>query len=191
MKYMHDILRKARRGPAVILPKDFGAIAANTGLGNGWTVVDAGTGSGWLAMQIANVAGAEGLVTTYEHREEFAKIAADNFKKFGFDGIKLKVKDIYKGIAERDLNLVTIDLQEPWKVVKHAEKSLENGGYFVAYCPQITQAIKLAKYLAKTKLKLVKVSETIERDWIVEGKIARPEHHLLGHTAFLVFARKI
>ena len=190
MKYVHDVLRKARRGPAVVLAKDFGAIAAGTGLGSGWNVVDAGTGSGWLAMQIANVIGPEGTIVTYENREEFAKIASENFKKFGFDNIKLKIKDIYKGIAEKSLNLITIDLQNPWLTVKSAEKALAPGGYFVAYCPQITQAIKLVKELKKAKMNIVKVSETTERDWIIDNKIARPEHHMLGHTAFLVFARK-
>jgi tRNA (adenine57-N1/adenine58-N1)-methyltransferase len=183
-----DLLKKAKRGPAVVLPKDFGAIAANTGLGNGWKVVDAGTGSGWLAMQIANIIGKEGKVYTYEIRKEFAKLAKENFAKF--KNVQLKQKDIYRGIAEKNLDLITIDLQEPWKVVKHAEKSLKAGGFFVAYCPQITQVIQLAKEIKKTKLKLVHVSETIERPWIIDGRIARPEHNILVHTAFLVFARK-
>ena len=186
-----DFLRKAKRGPAVILGKDFGAIAASTGVGAGWKVVDAGTGSGWLAMQLANVVGSDGKVFTYENRKEFAKIAKENFAKAGFENIKLKVKDIYKGISEKNLDLITIDLQESWKTVKHAEKSLAAGGYFVAYCPQITQVIQLVKEIQKTKLKLVKVSETIERPWMIHDKIARPEHQILGHTAFLVFARKI
>lgn len=186
-----DFLKGARRGPAVVLGKDFGSIVANTGLGAGWKVVDAGTGSGWLAMQLANVVGSDGIVTTYEIRQEFAKIAKENFEKSGLENIRLKQKDIYKGISEKKTNLVTIDLQEPWRVVKHAEKSLVSGGYFAAYCPQITQVILLAKALKKTKLRLVKVSETIERNWIIDNKIARPEHHLLGHTAFLVFARRV
>jgi len=185
-----NILKKARRGPAVVLAKDFGAIVANTGLGNGWKVVDAGTGGGWLAMQIANVVGSEGVVTTYEIRPEFAKIAKENFKNFGFENIRLKQKDVYKGISEKKLDLITIDLQEPGKTLKHAEKSLAEGGFFVAYCPQITQVIQLVKDLKKTKLHLVKVTETTERTWLIDGRLARPEHHLLGHTAFLVFARK-
>ncbi len=97
-----DFLRKARRGPAIILGKDFGAIVANTGVGSGWKVVDAGTGSGWLAMQLANIVGPAGKVTTYEQRKEFAKIAKENFAKAGFENIKLKVKDIYKGISEKN-----------------------------------------------------------------------------------------
>ena len=191
MENILDILKKSRRGPAIVLAKDFGSIVANTGLGAGWKVVDAGAGSGWLAMQIANIVGSNGAVTTYEIRPEFCKLAKENFAKFGFENIKLKQKDVYEGIAEKKVNLVTIDLQEPWRVVKAAEKSLAAGGFFVAYCPQITQVIKLVKELKKSKLKPVKVSETIERSWIVDNKIARPEHHLLGHTAFLVFARKV
>jgi len=187
-----DFLRKAKRGPAVILPKDFGAIVANTGLGSGMQVVDAGTGSGWLAMQLANIVGPDGKVITYENRKEFAKIAKENFEKGGFANIKSKGTDIYKGISEKKVDLITIDLQESWKVVKHAEKSLKQGGFFVAYCPQITQVIQLVKEIKKTKLQVVKVSETIERPWRVDGDLlARPEHQILAHTAFLVFVRKI
>ena|SRR3989344_5588177 len=186
-----DFLKTAKRGPAVILPKDFSAIVANTGLGNGWKVIDAGTGSGWLAMQIANVVGKDGKVITYENREEFAKIAKENFRRAKFTNVALKEKDAYKGFVEKEFDLVVIDLQEPWRLVKHAEKALKTNGFFVCYCPQITQVIKLAEAIKKTKLKLQKISETTERSWLVEGnKIARPEHHTLSHTAFLVFARK-
>jgi len=190
MKNILDFLKGARRGPAVILGKDFGSIAANTGLGAGWKVVDAGTGSGWLALRLANSVGS-GVVTTYEKRPEFAKIAKENFEKSGFKNIRLRQKDIYKGISEKKVDLVTIDLQEPWRVVKSAANALSAGGFFVAYCPQITQVIQLVKELKKAKFHITKISETIERDWIVEDKISRPEHHMLGHTAFLVFARKI
>src|SRR3990167_162362 len=39
-------------------------------------------------------------------------------------------------------------------------------------------------------IKLSKVLEVLEREWKIAGDIARPEHNMLGHTAFLVFARK-
>ncbi len=52
---IRDFLRKAKRGPQIIPPKDFGMIVAETGCGKDWKVVDAGTGSGFLAMMLANI----------------------------------------------------------------------------------------------------------------------------------------
>jgi tRNA (adenine57-N1/adenine58-N1)-methyltransferase len=185
-----DILRKSRRGPATILPKDFGAIAANTGLGNGMTVVDAGSGSGWLAMQLANVVGEKGKVITYESRKEFVELAKKNFDNFGFTNVKIKNKDITRGISERDVDLVMLDLQDSYKAIKHAGKSLKAGGFLAVYCPQITQVMKVVEEIKKAKLNLVKVTETMERPWKVDGRVVRPEHSFLSFTAFLVFARK-
>ena len=186
-----DVLKKSKRGPATILPKDFGAIVANTGLGNGNTVVDAGAGSGWLAMQLANVVGDEGKVITYESRKEFVQLAKKNFDTFGFANVKIKHKDITKGILEKNVDVITLDLQDSWKAVKHAEKALKSGGFLAVYCPQITQVIKVVKEIKKAKLNLIKVTETIERPWKLDGKVARPEHSFLSFTAFLVFARKL
>ena len=186
-----DILRKSKRGPATILPKDFGAIVANTGLGNGNTVVDAGSGSGWLAMQLANVVGPDGKVITYESREEFVQLAKRNFDNFGFANVKIKHKDITKGIAEKNIDLITLDLQDSWKAIKHAAKALKNGGFLAVYCPQITQVIQVVKEIKKAKLNLIKVTETMERPWKLDGRVVRPEHSFLSFTAFLVFARKV
>ncbi|HKZ49982.1 MAG TPA: methyltransferase domain-containing protein [Candidatus Nanoarchaeia archaeon] len=186
-----DILKKSKRGPATILPKDFGAIVANTGLGNGNIVVDAGAGSGWLAMQLANVVGKEGKVITYESRKEFAELSQKNFDNFGFANIKIKSKDVTRGISERNADLVCLDLQDSYKAIKHAEKALKPGGYLAVYCPQITQVIKAVNEIQKAKLTLTKVTETMERPWKVDGKVARPEHSFLSFTAFIVFARKI
>src|SRR3989304_727380 len=182
-----DILKKSKRGPATILPKDFGAIVANTGLGNGNIVVDAGAGSGWLAMQLANVVGKEGKVITYESRKEFAELSQKNFDNFGFANIKIKSKDVTRGISERNADLVCLDLQDSYKAIKHAEKALKPGGYLAVYCPQITQVIKAVNEIQKAKLTLTKVTETMERPWKVDGKVARPEHSFLSFTAFIVF----
>ncbi len=186
---MEQIFNRAKRGPQVILLKDLAIIAAYSGVESGDLAVDAGTGSGWLAMWLARIVGPSGKVVTYETRKEFIKIAEENFKKFGIKNIIIKNKDITKGIAEKNIDLVTLDLPEPWKVP--FVKKLKQGGIVVAYLPQMTQVIQFCKFIKKQKLKLEKVAEIIERDWIVEGRIARPEHHMLGHTGFLVFARKV
>jgi len=187
-----DLIKKAKRGPQVILLKDAAIIAAYSGLESGKLVVDAGTGSGWLAAYLAKIVAPTGKVITYERREEFIKLAKENFKLLKIKNIKIKNKDIYEGISEKNVDLITLDLQEPWRVIPFAEKSLKIGGFLVVYSPQITQAIEFANKVNESRsLRFEKSIELLERSWKIKGKIARPEFHMLGHTGFISFARKI
>lgn len=184
-----DLKLKASRVPQTILPKDIGMIIAYTGIGPGSKVLDAGTGSGFLAASLARVVAPEKVVS-YEIRKDFLKAAKKNFEFFGILNIQVRNKDIYKKIDERGLDLITLDLPEPWRV-RDLKKALKVGGYVVAYLPQITQVSEFVKFCEKEGLSVEKVVELIERDWKVKGRVARPEHQMLGHTAFLVFARRI
>ena len=132
-----DDFRKLKRAPQTIIPKDFGSIIAETGLGKNDTVVDAGTGAGALACALANVCK---KVITYEIRDDHAEVAKENIKFLGIKNITVKNKDITKGIAEKNVDLITLDLPEPWEAIKAVQKSLKIGGWLVAYTPTITQA---------------------------------------------------
>ncbi len=181
-----DQLEKIKRGPAIITQKDIGQIIAYTGIGQGTNVVDAGSGCGMLAAGMARV-GAQ--VTSYEIRKENVDLTRENCE---FLGVKVKVKeaDISKGVDEKNVDVVTLDLPNPEKVLEHAEKALKSGGYCVCYIPNVTQIIRVMKEVKKREFVVEKVMETIEREWIVEGLRARPKTQMLGHTAFLVFLRR-
>jgi len=185
-----DLLKRAKRGPQVTLLKDAALIAAYSGLESGHRVVDAGTGSGWLAAYLAKIVAPRGKVITYERRPEFVKIAKENFKLFNVKNIKIKMKDIYGGIDEKNLDLITLDLKEPWKVILHAKRALKLGGYLVSYSPQITQVIQFVNSLGE-HFEVERAIEVLERRWKISGQVARPEFKMLGHTGFLVFARKL
>ncbi len=182
-----DNLNRIKRGPAIAHQKDIGNIISTTGIGLKSNVVDAGSGCAHLSSYLARI-GCK--VTTYEINPEFYKIAKENIETLQLK-IKIKNQDIYQGINEKNLDLITLDLLEPWKVLKHAEKSLKSGAFLVCYLPTITQVMEVVKGLKNHNFFLWKVSETIERQWHVEGLKVRPENQILGHTAFLVFARKI
>jgi len=178
-----DFIKKAKRGPQAITLKDCGLIAAYTGTHTGSRVVDAGTGSGILAMFLASIVSPEKVVT-YEIREDFAEIAKKNFEKAGITNIELKLKDIYEGIDEKNLDVITLDLPEPWKVAEHAKRSLKSGGYLVSYSPSIEQSKKFYNELDGFMTETV---ECIVRNW--DLKVVRPHSRMLAHTGFITFAR--
>jgi tRNA (adenine57-N1/adenine58-N1)-methyltransferase len=182
-----DFLKKAKRGPQVILPKDSSVILSITGCSPKWRVVDAGTGSGFLALFLANI-GCK--VYSYEKRKEFYEIARKNANNFGFKNISIKNSDVSKGIKEKDVNLVTLDMQNPEKVIKHAFKALVPGGWLAVYSMHIEEVKKVYEELKKYNFTDVKILENIQREWQSLGKLTRPKTYMLAHTGFLTFARK-
>jgi len=188
----NDLFESLQRGPQIITLKDAGLISAYTGISSGSRVIDAGLGSGALACYLANLVKPNGLVYAYELRDDFIKIARENIDMFGLNKfVNIRNKDIYSGIDERDVDVITLDLPEPWKVIKSAEKALKTGGYLVSYLPTITQVGLLSDELKNSVIRQLKVIELIERPWKVQGKVMRPENLILGHTGFILIARKI
>ena len=183
-----DLWESMQRGPQLMLPKDIGWILAKTGINNHSRIVDAGGGSGSLCLSLANVCQE---VTVYEINKEHHRILLKNIAAFGFTNIKVKQEDIYKGIVEKELDLITLDLPEPWKVTAYAEKALKNGGFVVVYCPQINQCKQFIDSVKGTRIKIIETVELLERKWKIEGQIMRPEFEMLGHTGFLTLGRKM
>jgi len=189
LKSIIDFLKKAKRGPQIILKKDFGMIVAETGCNPDWKVVDAGTGSGFLAMLLGNL-GCK--IYTYEKEKRFYNIAKKNIKNSGLKNVKVKNSDITKGIKEKNLDMITLDMKNPEKVIKHGYKSLKSGGWLVIYSMHIEQIQRIWKELKKYDFKQLKILENIQREWQIEGRtFTRPKTHMLAHTGFLTFARKV
>ncbi len=180
-----DKLMKIKRGAAIIIKKDIGAILAYTSVNSKSKIVDAGTGSGYLAAFLGNISK---NVTSYEKNKEFYNLVMKNLEFLNIK-VKLKNKDIELGIDEKDLDLITLDLLEPWKVFNNARKSLKSGAYLVCYLTNINQVIECVKNLEGFYLE--NVIENIQRSWIIDGIKVRPENKGLLHTGFLLFARKI
>lgn len=182
-----DLMAKIKRGPQIITKKDIGFILTETGITKDSVVLDAGTGSGYLAFFLSQHAKE---VISYEIREDFFKIASENQKFLEIKNLKIKNKDVYKGIEEKNLDAVILDLPEPQLAVLHVFNALKEGGFLIAYLPTIVQVEKFIK-TARENFTVIKITELLERDWTVEGLVVRPETQMLGHTAFLCLVRKI
>lgn len=184
---MNPLLGKLKRGPQVILPKDIGMIIAFTGVGKASKVVDAGAGSGWLAISLGNVAK---TVVSYERREEFAELARKNVERAGLKNVKVKVKDVFEGIDEKNVDLVTLDLADSEKVLEHAHGALKAGGFVTGYLPHAEQVSRFVKECERIGFADIFTIECIVREMLVREQGFRPENVGLIHTAYLVFARK-
>jgi tRNA (adenine57-N1/adenine58-N1)-methyltransferase len=185
-----EFVLKMPRGAQVIYPKDLGPMLMLADIFPGARVLESGVGSGALSMTLVR-AGA--VVTGYELREDFANRATKNVATFlGPDALeryRVTCRDVYEGIDETDLDRVVLDLPEPWRVVKHAARTLHRGGILVAYTPQITQAVQLRDELAGQGFGMVDTIEVLNRGWHIEGQSVRPDHRMVAHTGFLTHSR--
>ena len=183
-----DLYKKIKRAPQIIPLKDIGVILTEAGIGNQSVVVDAGTGSGALALFLANVAK---KVVSYEIREDFAAIAAENVKFLDIKNLKIKNRDVFKGIDEKNADAVILDLAEPWKATEAAGAALKAGGWLVSYSPTTPQVSDFIVSLKNNGFLHVKTVESIQREWEFNERVVRPKSQPIGHSGFITFARKV
>jgi tRNA (adenine57-N1/adenine58-N1)-methyltransferase len=185
-----EVILKMPRGAQVIYPKDIGPILIMADIFPGARVLEAGLGSGALSMALLR---AGSLITGYELREDFAARALANVVGFlGPDAqarYSIKIRDIYEGIDEVDLDRIILDLPEPWQVVKPAEGALHSGGILVSYLPTIGQVIQLREALQASSFGMAETIEVLQRSWHFDGPSVRPDHRMVAHTGFLTSAR--
>lgn len=189
------------RGAAVVYPKDAAQIVAMADVFPGARVVEAGVGSGALTCSLLRAVGPHGKVLSWERREEFAEIARRNVDQFfaGHDGQvhpawDLRLGDLAEALpasGER-VDRVILDMLAPWECVDAVADALVPGGIVCAYVATTTQLSRVVETLrAHGGFTEPQAWESLVRDWHVEGLAVRPGHKMIGHTAFLVTARRM
>jgi tRNA (adenine57-N1/adenine58-N1)-methyltransferase len=188
-----DIMFKAKRSTTVVYPKDLGLMLLETAIGPGARVIDIGTGSGVMALVLAQLVAPGGMVFTYERREEFIKIARQNIARAGctkqvtfyqWDAVE-------KGFKEHDVDAVFVDVPEPWTIIPHAYEALKGGHHVVSWSPNIEQVKQTVESLEKYNFTRIKVSSIIEQELLVRPQGVRPRERGITHTAYLVRANKV
>ncbi len=186
------------RGAAVVYPKDAAQIVALADVFPGARVVEAGAGSGALTCYLLRAVGPDGSVSSYEMREEFADVARRNVEQW-FVGEppnwRLTVGDLAVELpagADRQVDRVVLDMLAPWDCVEAVAQALVAGGMVCAYVATTTQLSRVVETLrAHGGFTEPQAWETLVRDWHVEGLAVRPGHTMVGHTGFLVTARRL
>ena len=184
-----DQYEKIRRLAQIIPLKDVGVILAQTGITHKSVVVDAGAGSGGLAIFLAMHAK---KVHTFDIREDHIEIVKKNKETLGIKNLEIKKHDVYESIPVKDVDVITLDLPEPWLAVDNAKKALKHGGFLVSYSPSIPQVGDFVNSIREEEsIVHIKTIEITEREWEVDGRKIRPKTRGLGHSGFLTISRKI
>jgi tRNA (adenine57-N1/adenine58-N1)-methyltransferase len=136
-------------------------------------------------------------VSSYERRQEFADVAVQNVDQF-FSGRhpawSLTVGDLVTAMAEDvgSVDRVVLDMLAPWECIERVAEGLTPGGLVCAYVATTTQLARTVETLrAHGAFTEPQPWESLVRDWHVEGLAVRPGHKMIGHTGFLVTARRM
>ena len=189
-----ELTLRMPRIATVMYPKDLGALLIYADIFTGARVLEAGVGSGAVAMALLRAVGPSGRVFSYDVREDMIKQARENIARYFnvWDNLEIKLGDVYEGFAEEDLDRIILDLPEPWRVVPHAVERLAEGGLFFGFAPTVPQVDDLVKALRRARrFGAIETMEIMMRQWNVSGRSVRPSHRMVGHTGFIVTARKV
>ncbi|MDO5495159.1 MAG: tRNA (adenine-N1)-methyltransferase [bacterium] len=194
---LSDYVLGMPRGATIVYPKDAGQIIQMGDIFDGAVVVEAGVGSGGLAMTLLNAVGPRGRLISVERRDDFARIAEENVDAW-FGG-RHPAWEVHRGdLAEvlpglglaGQVDRMVLDMLAPWENIEVAVEALAPGGLLLAYVATTTQLSRFVEDLrASERFTEASAWESMVRTWHVEGLSVRPDHRMVAHTGFLVTAR--
>jgi tRNA (adenine57-N1/adenine58-N1)-methyltransferase len=190
-----DFVLSMPRGATIVYPKDAAMIIGVADIFPGSKVIEAGVGSGALAISLLRAIGPQGRLDSFERRQDFADIARENVETY-FGSLpqnwNLTVGSVQDSKIESGYDRVVLDMLAPWECVDYAANVLRPGGVFLAYVATTTQLSATAEALKEDgRFTEPLSSETIVRDWHHEGLAVRPMQRMIGHTGFLIVSRRM
>ena len=194
-----DFVMSMPRGAAIIYPKDAAQIIGQADIFPGATVVEAGVGSGALSLWLLRAIGPDGTLTSFERRQEFADVAQANVAAFlgaAPDNWTVTVGDLQEALPASagpgTVDRIVLDMLAPWECIDECAEALTAGGVLICYIATVTQLSRVAEAIRATgAFTEPEPSETLVRTWHVEGLAVRPDHRMIGHTGFLMTARRL
>jgi tRNA (adenine57-N1/adenine58-N1)-methyltransferase len=201
-----------------MLPRDVGLVIGHTGAAAGDRVLDAGTGTGILAVSLGQL-GAD--VVTYERDPAFADVARENVRVAGVaDRVDVRTGDLAAALDARDgsvdagaddgdgpdpdpevdpepepeppagtFDLCTLDTGDAPALIPRVADLLVPGGYLAAYVPFV-EGTRAAVEAAREAGLDPTTYETIQRELDVGDRGTRPSTAGVGHTGYLTVGRR-
>ena len=186
------------RGAAVVYPKDAAQIIAMVDVFPGAHVVEAGVGSGALTCSLLRaVARTAGCRRTSGGRSSPRSRAATSEQFFGRRPPRVVAdhRRPRRGAAGVRASGATGSSSTCWRpgtASTPRPARSRPGGIVCAYVATTTQ---LSRFVETVRVHggftEPQAWESLVRDWHVEGLAVRPGHSMIGHTAFLVTARRM
>ncbi len=183
------ILYGFKRETQIVYPKDSFFISLKIGAGQGKRVLDFGTGSGAMCA-VFSWLGCE--VHSYEVREKFYRNAKRNLEKFGLsDNVTLLNEDFLKAdVPSYYFDCAFVDVRDPVPYLEKVHLSLREGSSVCFLLPTTNQVANLLGELGRF-FGSIEVMEILMREYNVNASRLRPKDTMVGHTAYLVFGRKL
>ena len=87
---------------------------------------------------------------------------------------------------------IVLDMLAPWECVETSARLLRPGGVFIAYVTTTSQLSRTVEALRADRRFTEPYSwESMHRSWHVDALAIRPDNRMIGHTGFLVRARRV
>ncbi len=189
---LYDHLLHLRRQSQIIFPKELGYILLHLAVGEGATVIEAGSGSGALTVALAWSVGPAGRVVSYDRRRDLQEVARRNVEKFGLEPrVTFHERDIAEGFLERDAGALFLDLPDPHLYLPQVRAALRLGSPFGAILPTANQVSALVAALEQNDFARIEVCELLLRFYKPVPARLRPTDRMVAHTGYLVFARPV
>ncbi|MEM4557900.1 MAG: tRNA (adenine-N1)-methyltransferase [Desulfurococcaceae archaeon] len=177
----------------VIHPKDVALMIYLSGISPGSRVGEAGVGSGVLTLAIASVIGDKGKLYGFDISDKALECARLNLEKTGLaDRVDLRKHDVRTDLAiEEALDAFFVDIPDPWNALRSISRVLKPSAPVLIYVPTVNQVEKTVLALRETGVFIdIHTYETLLREYRVEKDAVRPRSRMIGHTGYIVFARK-
>ena len=189
---LYDHLLHLRRQSQIIFPKELGYILLHLAVGEGATVIEAGSGSGALTVALAWAVGPAGHVASYDRRKDLQEVARRNVEKFGLEPrVTFRERDIAEGFVERDARALFLDLPDPHLYLPQVRAALRLGSPFGAILPTANQVSALVAALEQNDFARIEICELLLRFYKPVPARLRPTDRMVAHTGYLVFARPV
>lgn len=188
-----ELMESLDRGAQIISPKDAATILMHCDVKCGDRVIEVGAGSGGLTTALLHAVAPGGHVHTLEMREDNARRAGKNVSRTGLDRYWSyaigDARDMDAGVDWK-ADVLTMDMPDPWLALPNLDGRLRPGGRLCAYVPNMNQVESIVSALREAGYSDVHALENIQRYLEVHPGGVRPSFDTLGHTGYLVFARK-
>ncbi len=188
-----DRMFKVRRQTQIVYPKDAGWFVMALDIFPGARVVEMGIGSGAFTILLSQMVGPQGMVYSFDRREDFLNNALSNISRLGYpERVSADILHAGEPFPVSRVDAVFLDLPNPWVAVPAAHRALAPGRPLALIVPNAEQLKEAVKSLENTGFTSPECTELMERKMLVRQKEGvRPLERMIGFTGYLVSARKL